>query len=268
MIGFEDFTILTGNVRGFASRKSHCHMCEILKRFKPDVVVLCETHTSFDPSKKNWEKEGYLVVDIIEAEGHSSGLWVLNNGSGPYSFSVIESVAQCITFKVTQSNMSRVCSGVYACPTPSVREDLWSYLRGLRTRFVQPWLLLGDFNDILIPSEQKGGSFSQASAEKFADMIENCNLLDLDFFGSKFTWQSRCRGGLLVSRRLDRGLCDVDWRLSFPEAIVEHLVRLQSDHNPILLRCCTGVSSRADRPFRFQAAWCTHEAYPEIVKAA
>lgn len=71
-----------------------------------------------------------------------------------------------------------------------------------------------------------------------------------------------------MSRRLDRGLCDMDWHLKFPEATVEHLVRRQSDHNPILMKCHTGISSREGRPFRFQAAWCTHEAHSDIVKQA
>jgi hypothetical protein len=58
MIGFEDFSMLAWNVRGFANRKSHCHMREILVRFKPDWIVLSETHTAFDSSKRFWEKEG------------------------------------------------------------------------------------------------------------------------------------------------------------------------------------------------------------------
>jgi hypothetical protein len=268
MIGFEDFSMLAWNVRGFANRKSHCHMREILVRFKPDLIVLSETHTAFDSSKRFWEKEGYMKVEVMEATGHSGGLWVLYNISCPYSFTLMESVSQCITIQITRGNVSWVCSGIYASPTTSVREGLWDYLCGLRTRVMQPWILVGDFNDILLISEQRGGHFSQPRADKFADMIANCNLLVLDSFGSKFTWQARCRGNRLVSRRLDRGLCDIEWRMRFPEATVEHLVRRQSDHNPLLLRCCTGVSSSVGRPFRFQAAWCTHDDYHEIVKQA
>lgn len=72
----------------------------------------------------------------------------------------------------------------------------------------------------------------------------------------------------MISRRLDRGLCDDNWRLNFPEATVEHLVRRKSDHNPLLLRCTNNVSVPSGRPFRFLAAWCTHEEYPDIVRGA
>jgi len=131
-----------------------------------------------------------------------------------------------------------------------------------------PWLLWVISMTFYFLLSNEGVFFSQSRADRFAAMISNCNLLVLDSFGSKFTWQARCRGGRLVSRRLDRGLCDIEWRMRFPEATIEHLVRRQSDHNPLLLRCCTGVSPSAGRPFRFQAAWCTHEDYHEIVKQA
>lgn len=64
----------------------------------------------------------------------------------------------------------------------------------------------GDFNEILSPLEQRGGEFSRSKAERFAATMDNCNLVDLDFFGGKFTWQKRCRGGSLISPRLDRGM--------------------------------------------------------------
>ena len=92
-------------------------------------------------------------------------------------------------------------------------------------------------------------------------------MMDLEFFGSKFTWQGK-RRNRLVCKRLDRGVCDYRWRLKFPEATVEHLVKRHSDHNPLLLRCNHVASSRQDRPFRFQAEWCTHQDYPGVVMEA
>lgn len=75
-------------------------------------------------------------------------------------------------------------------------------------------------------------------------------------------------GGRLISRRLDRGIGDLPWRLSFPEASIEHLTRKHLDHNPLLLRCYTNVAANRDRPFRFQAAWCSHEDYIGVVQEA
>ena len=60
-------------------------------------------------------------------------------------------------------------------------------------------------------------------------------------------------GGVLVSKRLDRALANCDWQSSFPEAFVETLSRLHSDHASLLIRCGGVQQNRGVRPFRFQA---------------
>jgi hypothetical protein len=53
----------------------------------------------------------------------------------------------------------------------------------------------------------------------FQDALSECGLTDLGYIGDKFTWH---RGG--TRERLDRALpCD-DWRLKFPDVVVENLV--------------------------------------------
>uniref|UniRef100_A0A151UGD4 Ribonuclease H protein At1g65750 family n=1 Tax=Cajanus cajan TaxID=3821 RepID=A0A151UGD4_CAJCA len=76
-------------------------------------------------------------------------------------------------------------------------------------------------------------------------MLDNCDLLDLGYFGNKYTWQ-----------------------LLFPEANLEVLTRFHSDHNPIFLRCGLVQRRRGVRPFLFEAAWATHEGFNDIVKLA
>jgi hypothetical protein len=57
----------------------------------------------------------------------------------------------------------------------------------------------------------------------------------------------------------------MNWRLSFPEAIVDVLCRLHSDHNPLLLRFGGLPLNRGSRPFRFEAAWIDHPEYMNLV---
>lgn len=205
---------------------------------------------------------------IVEAQGQSGGIWALAYTGCRVRFGVLEVHDQCISVKISFGNSSWVCTGVYASPHAARRMRLWDYLGDLRRTISRPWALIGDFNDILLPSEQAGGHFPTSNADAFAQGVDRCGLMDMDFFGSKFTWQGRCRGNRLVSRRLDRGLCDHSWRMRFPEATVEHLVKRHSDHVPLLLRCSNTGRSRQERPFRFQAAWCTHDAYRPLVQKA
>ena len=50
-----------------------------------------------------------------------------------------------------------------------------------------PWMLVGDFNEVLLPTEVRGGSFSYHRASLFADVLEECGLMDLGSMGLKFT---------------------------------------------------------------------------------
>jgi hypothetical protein len=55
---------------------------------------------------------------------------------------------------------------------------LWDHFDQLARDVVLPWLLLGDFNDILLPREQRRGVFSVSKAEVFARNIDRCGLIE------------------------------------------------------------------------------------------
>jgi hypothetical protein len=266
MIAFKDFSVLAWNVRGFANMKSWNHMHDVVSKYKPNVIFLFETHTLFSSAEQFWNREGYEKIEIQEAHGYSGGIWAIQRRDSGFSFTVVDKMHQCVNFVITKGNDKWLCSGVYASPIFTVRAALWNHLDKLAKDVSLPWLVIGDFNDILLPIEQRGGVFSTSKAELFARNIDRCGLIDLGSFGSKYTWQGHCRGGRLVYRRLDRGLCNHDWRMKFLEATVEHLVRRQSDHNPLLLRCSNPLASKEDRPSRFQAPWFSQTDYPPLVK--
>lgn len=87
-----------------------------------------------------------------------------------------------------------------------------------------PWLVGGDFNEILYDSEERGGisrNVNQMSA--FAEVLYDSGLQDMSFVGDQFTWSNRRGGDEMILARLDRFLCSADWKLNFPDAEVKHL---------------------------------------------
>ncbi|CAL8166301.1 unnamed protein product [Prunus armeniaca] len=93
--------------------------------------------------------------------------------------------------------------------------------------FNLPWLVHGDFNDIMCAKEKCGGNLDN-SGQRFIEWIDRNHLVDLGFSGANFTWCNKRNSEGVIWKRLDRGLCNIEWRLLFPEAHLSHLPRVSS----------------------------------------
>lgn len=263
-----DFSVLSWNVRGAANVMSKRHVKEMVKKHNPEICFILETHVQFCRLQNFWLKLGYSQVGIEEAHGHAGGIWALARNDVRNSLSVLYSHPQAITVRVTSGSLHWVCSGVYASPIPVNRHLLWDHLRVVANGMQEPWVLLGDFNDISVSSEQRGGLFSPSRARMFVDNFDSCGLMDIGAAGMHYTWFRSSVGRPPIHKRLDRALSSLLWRTTFPEGGLEVLPRLHSDHSPILLRCGSKVESRGQRPFRFEAAWTLHPRYKNVVSTA
>jgi hypothetical protein len=114
-----------------------------------------------------------------------------------------------------------------------------------------PWCVGGDFNVVRFPAKKSHStSFTQAM-HNFSDFISAQGLIDTPLLGGKFTWSN---GRSIDARsRLDRFLFTADWEDYFGLISQKRLVRLGSDHFPILLVC--GSPHQGSRPFKFENMW-------------
>lgn len=76
-MSFNNFSILSWNVLGVASKSSKQHMKEILRRYSPDLVFVLEPRTQFSSSVHFWDRVGYVGVGVEEARGFSGGIWAI-----------------------------------------------------------------------------------------------------------------------------------------------------------------------------------------------
>ncbi|TXG65080.1 hypothetical protein EZV62_012074 [Acer yangbiense] len=134
-----------------------------------------------------------------------------------------------------------------------------------------PWLCGGDFNEILKVEEKSGGSDkSILGICQFREVIDDCNLVDLGFEGSKMTWNNRRDRDNNVQERIDRMLADTAWIDLFPGARVQHLGYNSYDHRPLLLSFADGFrgARKTDRkPFKFEPFWLKEECF-EVIREA
>lgn len=90
--------------------------------------------------------------------------------------------------KVSSPSLSFLITVVYASPNFHKRQLFWDYLQNLATLVDLPWVLMGDFNDMLSEDEKLDGlPLNQNRLNAFGNCLDNCGLMDLGFHWPRFT---------------------------------------------------------------------------------
>ncbi|XP_061367124.1 uncharacterized protein LOC133310245 [Gastrolobium bilobum] len=160
-------------------------------------------------------------------------------------------------------------TAIYASPQVNNRQVLWEELKHIGRNMNESWLLTGDFNEIALASEKRGGGPVDVNrCNLFASVLNACGVMDLGGGGNRFTWRGPKFLNLdRVYKRLDRAVGNEGWRADFEEVDVLVLPRLFSDHNPVLVRLRKVDSCWRERPFRYLAAWQNDVRFTSFVKA-
>jgi hypothetical protein len=142
------------------------------------------------------------------------------------------------------------------------------YMKRIASNMNVPWMVAGDFNDIISLHEKKGGvPASIRKCTKFKERVDACHLIDIGFVGAKYTWRGPVyHGGQRIFERLDRAFGNEQWRLEFPDGYVKILPRLEfSDHHPLLICPIDGSHLAAPKQFRFESAWLMDGSYARML---
>ncbi|XP_034211169.1 uncharacterized protein LOC117624139 [Prunus dulcis] len=203
---------------------------------------------------------GFSNFEVVDPIGFSGGLWLLWNAN-KVKVEIIGTSDQTISAYVSWSGRSPwIFTGIYANPCSTKRAKLWEYLNFVANCHQMPWLIAGDFNDMLKTDEKMGGT-PLHRLRGFKKWFDENNMIDLGFSGPKFTWTNN-----RVFERIDRAVCNLQWRQQFAEAFVQHLPRTKSDHCPIKICLKSRVVSCPNRrPFRFEAMWLKHDQFHDFI---
>jgi hypothetical protein len=97
----------------------------------------------------------------------------------------------------------------------------------------------------------------------FRDTLSFCDLHDMGFVGTPWTWDNKQKGERNVKVRLDRAVANPAWSTSFPDYMVRHISSSRSDHTPLLMSIEQAQNCRTNRPIRrYEVSW---EREPSLV---
>ncbi|KAG8662107.1 hypothetical protein MANES_01G065050v8 [Manihot esculenta] len=147
-------------------------------------------------------------------------------------------------------------TGYYGEADRGSRHLSWQRLRMLASHLEAPWVCLGDFNDILSPSEKRGGRPQPPRLiNGFRKALCDSGLMEFPMTGYPFTWEHSRNSGSWVESKLDRVLTNAQWRARFSNSSTEVMGFSTSDHLPILLVVKCFVEQRHAHRFHFENMW-------------
>lgn len=260
--------ILSWNCQGLGNPMTVQALRAIVAQDKPDLIFLMETRNQESVIQQVQRRLKYNNSFVVNPQGLAGGMVLF--WTDQISLTITHSTPHLIdTFCSENGGINSMClTALHAPATFHQRQLLWADLRHLRHSNTQPWICLGDFNEVLYSWEKISKRHAESyRMQSFRDVLYDCALMDLETKGCAYTWANNRSGEDLVRERLDRAVCNIEWRLAYPEAEVVALPAIASDHSPILLTTQL-ITRKGKRNFTFEAFWIEHEECRQVVEDA
>lgn len=176
------------NCRGLGIPLTVLTLRDIIRLKNPDIIFRSETKSTsswVDSLKERWNLHGITVDKLGQARGLAL-LWKKDVDVTLVGFSQNHTDAEIL---LPSDAIKCEFIGFYGVANRSNRWKSWALLRHLPSNNSLPWMVRGDFNDILTDDEKCGGLPRNAQLmEAFRVAISDCELVDLGYKGDCFTW--------------------------------------------------------------------------------
>ncbi|XP_016500997.1 uncharacterized protein LOC107819404 [Nicotiana tabacum] len=172
---------------------------------------------------------------------------------------------QQLTLRIKDKDRSDIhITAVYA--TARERKDFWANIEDISNDIAGPWCIGGDFNVIMDSEEKLGGRPHRAHRSvDFTATMEYCGLVDLGYFGPRFTWCNNRRTNKRIWKRLDSIIVNDEWTQKFQNNYITHLVRTGSDHRSLFMKRHS-EQQEVIKYFMFLNIWVQQPDFLEVVQ--
>ncbi|XP_074336668.1 uncharacterized protein LOC141673834 [Apium graveolens] len=155
----------------------------------------------------------------------------------------------------------------YGMPERTRRKQSWELIYKLSTVSTLPWCIMGDFNDLLYPTDKEGTHpHPNYLMNGFRNALEMSSLSEIDLSGGRFTWEKGRGTNAWVKERLDRGFANANWWSLFPLCNLKVVATAVSDHEAIFLQLVEATVSKKTFRFKFENTWLKEPSFISDVK--
>ncbi|KAF2576320.1 hypothetical protein F2Q70_00001547 [Brassica cretica] len=210
----------------------------------------------------------YVSNHASDEDGRIILIW-----KDPLKLHIVQQSRQTMTCILTLPNKAPIYyTAVYAANTSDERIDLWADLLNLHSGLDldnKNWMIGGDFNQILHPSEHSSPTVVAHDnlMYQFQDCLLQCGVFDLRFNGLSHSWTNN-QPANRIGKKLDRLLVNSTLISSYPQAFASYSPQLFSDHCPCLVDLSYILPTAGTKPYKFQNYLTKHPNFQKLVNDA
>ncbi|CAI8597958.1 unnamed protein product [Vicia faba] len=145
---------------------------------------------------------------------------------------------------------------------------LWQDIEQFSCTTQDPWIIVGDYNNVLHTMDHIGGNPVQhTEIVDLENLMNAANLFELDTIGYFYTWSNKHKNDLIYSR-IDRAIGNMEWFHTCPNYILEILKCHISDHSPLILSLpeFAPLAIRHQARFKFINNVVEHSDFKQVVE--
>ena len=227
--------MVSWNVRGINKVARNKEVSSFLHSFNVPIVALLETRVKMHNAKKVRNKIGGSWNYMDNYDRHENGrIWLLWDHR-EVNLKLIQTDEQFIHVEIYSLGQSLkfVALVIYAFNQLDRRKELWNKIEDIGRNLNGPWIVIGDFNNVLDSQDRIGGNnVVETKVRDLKTMMSNMGLFEADMKGNHYTWSNKHVVDVIYSR-IDRVIGNVDWFQKYQDASYEVLDPNISDHSPI-----------------------------------
>lgn len=202
----------------------------------------------------------------VSAEGSKGGLSMAWKGNYVVSLRIYSHNHFDVDVLDEGRNLKWRFIGFYGILYANRRDNSWRLLNSLHDSHNGPWLVGGDFNEIMYAYEKVGRAPREEKREElFRGTLAECQLIDLRYSSTWHTWKRGNLSETNIRERLDRGVANANLIYMFPDVKVCHLSYSHSDYCPIIIQLEKSFYPKG-RCFRFENWWTLESSYLDEVR--